>query len=124
MKRSRPRRCRRSRTRFRSCYGPGAEQPSSLGFRLEGGRTLQSHPWEHRGIIPGMKSRTDPGHAKKASTVTAYFARLPGEQKAIASTVDAIVARNAPGVKRAMKWNVPFYGLKGKGWFCAFAAFK
>jgi len=62
--------------------------------------------------------------AKKASTVAAYFARLPGEQKAIASMVDGIVARNAPGVKRAMKWNVPFYGLKDKGWFCAFAAFK
>ena len=58
------------------------------------------------------------------ATVSGYFARLPSEQKAIASTVDGIVARNAPGVKRAMKWNVPFYGLKGKGWFCAFAAFK
>jgi hypothetical protein len=33
------------------------------------------------------------------------------------------VAKNVPGVKRAMKWNVPFYGLEGKGWFCAFAAF-
>ena len=62
--------------------------------------------------------------AKKTATVSAYFARLSGEQKAIASTVDGLVARNAPGVTRALKWNVPFYGLKDKGWFCAFAAFK
>ena len=56
--------------------------------------------------------------------VFAYYARLPGEQKALASKIDAIVVRNAPGVTRAIKWNVPFYGLKGKGWICAFAAFK
>lgn len=56
--------------------------------------------------------------------VFAYFARLPAEQQAIASKLDAIVAKNVPGVKRAMKWNVPFYGQAGKGWLCAFAAFK
>jgi hypothetical protein len=67
------------------------------------------------------------GRARKAAgdaPVFTYYARLSGEQKALASRLDLIVARNAPGVTRAIKWNVPFYGLKGKGWFCAFAAFK
>jgi hypothetical protein len=55
--------------------------------------------------------------------VFAYIARLRGEQKAIASKVDRIVAKTVPGVVRALKWNVPFYGVEGEGWFCAFAAF-
>lgn len=64
------------------------------------------------------------GKAQGDAPVFAYIARLPGEQKAIASQVDGIVARSVPGVKRALKWNVPFYGVEGNGWFCAFAAFK
>jgi hypothetical protein len=64
------------------------------------------------------------GKAAGDAPVFAYYARLPGEQKALASRLDHIVARNAPGVTRAIKWNVPFYGLERKGWFCAFAAFK
>jgi hypothetical protein len=63
------------------------------------------------------------GKAEGDAPVFAYIAQLPGEQKAIASKLDDSVAKNVPGVKRAMKWNVPFYGLEGKGWFCAFAAF-
>ena len=63
------------------------------------------------------------GKAEGDAPVFAYMAQLPGEQKAIASKLDDIVAKNVPGVKRAMKWNVPFYGLEAKGWFCAFAAF-
>jgi hypothetical protein len=63
------------------------------------------------------------GKAEGDAPVFAYIARLRGEQKAIASKVDGIVEKKVAGVKRAMKWNVPFYGLEGKGWFCAFAAF-
>jgi hypothetical protein len=64
-----------------------------------------------------------PKSVGRAGTVFAYIARLAGEQKTIASKVDDVVAKKVPGVKRAMKWNVPFYGLEGRGWFCAFASF-
>lgn len=63
------------------------------------------------------------GKADGNAGVLAYIARLPSGQKAVAAKVDAIIARTAPRVKRALKWNVPFYGLEGQGWFCALAAF-
>ncbi len=57
------------------------------------------------------------------AAVKAYIAQLPPEQRAIAQRLDDLVAKKVPDVRRAIKWNVPFYGLEGQGWFCAFAAF-
>lgn len=68
-----------------------------------------------------------PGTAGKAdgdAPVRAYLATLPPEHRAVGVMLDTIITQNVPGVTRAMKWSVPFYGLPGKGWFCSFAAFK
>lgn len=56
--------------------------------------------------------------------VRAFIASLPPWQRGIAERFDKLVAREVPGVKRAMKWSAPFYGLEGRGWFAAFGAFK
>ena len=54
----------------------------------------------------------------------AYIAALPGWNKAVAMRVDALIEREVPDVRRAIKWNMPFYGIEGQGWFVAFAAFS
>ena len=69
---------------------------------------------------PARKKAATPRYA----SVFVYYAQLPPAQSAIAQKLDDSVAKNVPAVKRAMKWNVPFYGLEGRGWFCAFAAFR
>ncbi len=55
--------------------------------------------------------------------VQAYVAAMPGWKHAIGRRLDALVVRAAPGVRKAIKWNSPFYGIEGRGWFMAFHVF-
>ena len=49
--------------------------------------------------------------------VQAYITAMPGWKREIGKRLDEIVTRAVPGVKKAEKWNSPFYGVEGKGWF-------
>ena len=49
--------------------------------------------------------------------VQAYIAAMPGWKRAIGKRLDALIVRNVPNVRKAVKWNSPFYGIEGKGWF-------
>jgi hypothetical protein len=55
--------------------------------------------------------------------VQAYIAAMPGWKQETGRRIDALVARNVPGVRRAVKWNSPFYGMEGHGWFLSFHCF-
>lgn len=55
--------------------------------------------------------------------VQAYIAALPGFKRDVGRRLDALVARTVPGVRKAVKWNSPFYGVEGRGWFLSFHAF-
>lgn len=58
-----------------------------------------------------------------AAQVRAFIASLPAWQRGVAERFDGIIAREVPGVRRAVKWGVPFYGIEGRGWFASFGAF-
>jgi len=49
--------------------------------------------------------------------VQAYLAALPGWKSALGRRLDALIVKNVPGVKKAVRWNSPFYGVEGRGWF-------
>ena len=55
--------------------------------------------------------------------VRAYIAALSGWQRAACKRLDALVVRTVPGVRKAVKWNSPFYGIEGQGWFLSFHVF-
>ena len=55
--------------------------------------------------------------------VQAYLAAIPGWKRAMGERIDAVVVRAVPGVRKAVKWNSPFYGVEGQGWFLAFHVF-
>ncbi len=55
--------------------------------------------------------------------VRAYLAALPGWKRDIAQRLDALIVRTVPHVRKAVKWNSPFYGIEGKGWFLSFRVF-
>jgi hypothetical protein len=56
--------------------------------------------------------------------VQAYIAAIPDAWKRdIAERLDALVVRAVPRVKKAVKWNSPFYGMEGQGWFLSFHCF-
>jgi hypothetical protein len=49
--------------------------------------------------------------------VQAYIAAMPGWKREVGRRLDALVVRTVPGVRKAVKWNSPFYGIEGQGWF-------
>ena len=55
--------------------------------------------------------------------VQAYVAAMPGWQKDVGRRLDAIITRAVPGVKKAVKWNSPFYGMQDDLWFVSFHVF-
>lgn len=52
-----------------------------------------------------------------------YIANLPGWKRAQGRKLDALITRTVPAVRKAVKWNSPFYGIEGQGWFLAFHVF-
>jgi hypothetical protein len=54
--------------------------------------------------------------------VKAYLAAMPEWKKAVGKRLDALIVKTVPGVKKAVKWNTPLYGLDD-GWFLGFHVF-
>jgi hypothetical protein len=52
-----------------------------------------------------------------------YIAAMPGWKSEVGRRLDALVVRNVPDVRKAVKWNTPFYGIEDQGWFLAFHCF-
>ena len=55
--------------------------------------------------------------------VQAYIAAMPGWKRTIGRRLDALIVRHVPHVQKAVKWNSPFYGVEGQGWFLNFHCF-
>ena len=55
--------------------------------------------------------------------VRAYIAAMPGWKRDLGKRLDALIVRNVPNVRKAVKWNSPFYGIEGQGWFLSFHVF-
>ncbi|HET6618904.1 MAG TPA: DUF1801 domain-containing protein [Dongiaceae bacterium] len=55
--------------------------------------------------------------------VQAYIAAMPGWKRNLGMRLDALIVQNVPGVRKAVKWNSPLYGIEGQGWFLSFHVF-
>jgi hypothetical protein len=55
--------------------------------------------------------------------VQAYIAAMPGWKSGVGRWLDALIVRNVPNVRKAVKWNSPLYGIEGQGWFLGFHVF-
>ncbi|WP_338028093.1 DUF1801 domain-containing protein [Croceibacterium selenioxidans] len=56
--------------------------------------------------------------------VKAYIAAMPGWKSEAGRRLDELVELTVPGVRKAVKWNSPFYGVEGLGWFLSFHCFN
>ncbi len=74
---------------------------------------------------PTLLSGGNPQVAKADgdAPVQAYIAAIPGWKQDIGRRLDTIITRNVPKVYKAVRWNSPFYGIKGRGWLVAFHVF-
>jgi hypothetical protein len=55
--------------------------------------------------------------------VQTYIAAMPGWKRDVGRRLDALIVRNVPNARKAVKWNSPFYGIEGQGWFLNFHCF-
>jgi hypothetical protein len=56
--------------------------------------------------------------------VQAYIAAMSGWKRDLGKRLDALIVRNVPKVRKAVKWNSPFYGVEDQGWFLSFHIFS
>ena len=55
--------------------------------------------------------------------VQAYIAAIPGWKREVGRRLDALITRTIPNVRKAVKWNSPFYGVEDQIWFLSFHCF-
>ena len=74
---------------------------------------------------PALLSGGNPQIAKGYgdAPVQAYIAAMPGWKRDVGRRLDALIAGVVPDVYKAVKWNSPFYGIEGQGWFLGIHCF-
>lgn len=74
---------------------------------------------------PKLLSGGNPQIAKGdgAAPVEAYLAAMPGWKQDVGRWLHAFVIAEVPDVQQAVRWNSPFYGVAGQGWFLSFHCF-
>jgi hypothetical protein len=89
------------------------------------GERRKTAPEPQPGAKPVLLSGGNPQIAKGDgdAPVQAYIAAMPGWKSDVGRRLDALIARTVPGVRKAVKWNSPFYGVEGEGWFLSFHVF-
>lgn len=55
--------------------------------------------------------------------VQAYIAAMPGWKRELGERLDALITREVPGIRKAVRWNSPFYGIEGQGWIVTLHVF-
>ena len=55
--------------------------------------------------------------------VQAYIAAMPGWKSGVGRRLDDLIVRTVPNVRKAVRWNSPWYGIEGEGWFVSYHVF-
>jgi len=100
-----------------------ASRPSS---RIVTGKSAATRRAARKGQAkPRLLAGGNPQVAKSDgdAPVQAYIAAMPGWKRDVGRRLDALVVRAVPKVRKAVKWNSPFYGIEGRGWFLSFHTF-
>ena len=74
---------------------------------------------------PALLAGGNPQIAKGVgdAPVQAYIGAMPGWKRDVGRRLDALIARTVPGLRKAVKWNSPLYGVEGQGWFLGIHCF-
>jgi hypothetical protein len=112
-----------------------SKEPAKAGRRTAGrrvagkatasGSTSVESP-SGSGAKPVLLAGGNPQIAKAYgdAPVQAYIAAMPDWKSEVGRRLDDLIVRTVPGVQKAVKWNSPFYGVEGDGWFLSFHCFS
>ena len=111
-----------------ACAGATADRVKAMaGKTSEKARKAEAKPGAERGAAKPvvLLSGGNPQIAKADgdAPVQAYIAAMPGWKSDLGRRLDALIVRAAPGVCKAVRWNSPWYGIEGAGWFLSYHVF-
>lgn len=72
-------------------------------------------------LLSGGNPQIAKGHGD--APVQAYIAAMPGWKSEVGHRLDALIVKTVPGVKKAVKWNSPMYGMEDQHWFLSIHVF-
>ena len=80
-------------------------------------------PKNENGVV--MLSGGNPQIAKGDgdAPVQLYIANMPEWKSDVGRQLDDLIVRTVPNVRKAVRWNSPFYGVEGQGWFLSYHVF-
>ncbi len=102
------------------------ESHATDGTAAKGGRsTATKGKGPVKAAKPALLAGGNPQIAKADgdAPVQAYIAAMPGWKRDLGRRLDRLIVRTVPGVSKAVKWNSPFFGIEGQGWFLSFHTF-
>ena len=91
--------------------------------RKQGAKAKTSKVREKKKVVLLSGGNPQIAMADGDAPVQAYIAAMPGWKRAIGKRLDALIVRNVPKVRKAVRWNSPMYGIEGQGWFVSFHVF-
>ena len=88
-------------------------------------RKTAAEPQPRKVAKPTLLAGGNPQIAKANgdAPVQAYIAAMPGWKRDVGRRLDALIVRTVPGVRKAVKWNSPLYGVEGQDWFLGIHCF-
>jgi hypothetical protein len=103
---------------------PESKSPTKAGAKAKRS-AKKAMPKARKGEKVVLLSGGNPQIAKADgdAPVQAYIAAMPGWKRDLGKRLDALIVRNVPSVRKAVKWNSPFYGIEGQGWLLSFHVF-
>jgi hypothetical protein len=109
-------------SRASSARKPAAKAANAASPGAKGKSSAKAKPAAGRPSSVKLLSGGNPQIAKGDgdAPVQAYIAAMPGWKREVGRRLDALIVRAVPSVHKAVKWNSPFYGIEGQGWFLAF----
>ncbi|MEV1129446.1 DUF1801 domain-containing protein [Agromyces sp. NPDC049794] len=55
--------------------------------------------------------------------VNAYLRAMPGWKQDVGQRLHDLIVKTVPDVRMAVRWNSPYYGVEGNGWFLSYHCF-
>ena len=98
-----------------------AKRPASKAAKLRAAPKAQPRKTGEPVLLSGGNPQIAKGYGD--APVQTYIAAMPGWKRDLGRRLDALIGRTVPGVHKAVKWNSPFYGIEGQGWFLNFHCF-
>jgi hypothetical protein len=113
---------RTSKTSAKVAKRAAASQAAAFAVKS---RKTAPRPQPRMAAKPTLLAGGNPQIAKGYgdAPVRAYIAAMPGWKRDVGRRLDALITATVPGVRKAVKWNSPFYGVEDGAWFLSFHCF-